>query len=419
MPTAIESILWGMVTLSIVVVLHEAGHFVAAKMFGLKVHEFMVGLPGPKVSFMWRGTRFGLTAIPLGGYVKIAGMAGDQRNALIEPVLGLLTARGPLTTSEVDEYFAGADDDAVVALVTLQDWGVLTHSREDDRWASTFPAEALERRGGVAALVDSAREHTYGTLRHWQQLVVLSAGVAVNIASAFLVFLLVLALWGTPVEQRHVNVVDGFPAARAGVQDGDVPVAIGTEAVTSFDELIEAVGSYQIGDQVALTVQRGSDRLVLDVTTVENPETGRPMLGLERQFENGPMPLSNAATMAGGFVVQTAKMVFSLLSPSEAGETLEQSSSVVGISVAAAKAADRSPIDYASIVASLSLSLGLINILPVPPLDGGRIALTVWEAVSRRRVSPAVSAVVSAVGIVALLALMAFTMYNDISRLVG
>ena len=78
-----------------------------------------------------------------------------------------------------------------------------------------------------------------------------------------------------------------------------------------------------------------------------------------------------------------------------------------------------SAISYASIVASISLSLGMINILPIPPLDGGKVVLTLWEAITRRRVSPRFSTAVSVVGIVALLALMAITMYNDISRLVS
>ena len=67
-------VFWGVITFSLLVVLHEAGHFVAARAFGLKVHEFMVGLPGPRISYHGKKTTFGVTAIPLGGYVRIAGM---------------------------------------------------------------------------------------------------------------------------------------------------------------------------------------------------------------------------------------------------------------------------------------------------------------------------------------------------------
>lgn len=419
MPTVAESVIWGVITLSIVVVLHEGGHFLAAKAFGLKVHEFMVGLPGPKVSFTWKGTKFGLTAVPLGGYVKIAGMSGEQTNTLLEPVLGLLTARGEHTTQQVDDYFANAGDDPVMALVTLEDWGAVHYDKKADRWTSVYSPADVERAGGVVGLFNQARDRTYGTLTSWQKVAVLSAGVAVNIALAFLVFVAVLAIWGTPVEQRFVGVASGYPAEKAGIEAGDIPIAVNGRPIDSFDELIELVSAVEVGDKVSLTVKRGDTELSRDIVTVESPESGRAMLGLERQFANVPVPIGEAVLMSGSFVTQTAKMVFSLLSPSQAGETLSQSSSVVGISVVAAQAAERSALDYASIVASLSLSLGMINVLPVPPLDGGKIALTLWEAISRRRVSPAISAAVSVVGIVALLALMAFTMYNDIARLVG
>lgn len=419
MPSALETIFWGIVTLSIVVVLHEGGHFVAAKLFGLRVHEFMLGLPGPKLSFRWRGTLFGVTAIPLGGYVKIAGMSGDQSNRLIEPALGLLTARGPLTTEQVDEHFSQSDDDSVMALVTLQDWGVVTYDRKSDLWASNFEPADVEREGGIALVADNARKNTFGTLSLWKRLAILVAGVAVNIVIAFAVFAGVLALWGTPVEQPFVGVVAGYPAAEAGVRDGDIPVAVDGVPVSGFDDLIAAVGSHQVGEKVDLTVERGGQQVTLQVGTVLNPDTDRPMLGLERQFENQPMPVASAIKMSTGFVAQTGRMVFSLLSPSRAGETVAQSSSVVGISVVAAQAAERSALDYATIVASLSLSLGLINILPVPPLDGGRVVLALWEAVTRRRIPSGVATAISAVGIVALISLMVITMFNDVSRLVG
>lgn len=419
MPSAFESVFWGIVTLSIVVVLHEGGHFLAAKLFGLRVHEFMVGLPGPKVSFLWRGTRFGVTAIPLGGYVKIAGMSGDDRNLLIEPVLGLVTARGAQTTEEVDSYFEGAEDDPVIALLTLEDWGAISNDKSSDTWTSSYPPEALEAPGGIATMVAESRKGTFNTLGAAKRIAILVAGVVTNIVIAVAVFVAVLVFVGQSVDAGTIEVLEGYPAAESGVLTGDRIVAVDGRAVDGFDGLLEVMKDSPVGESVDVTVSRSGEEFTYNVGTVANPETGGSMMGLQRAFRNEPLPLPDAVKTSVGFASQTGLAVMNLLVPTRIDDTLSKSTSVIGISVAAAYAADTSAIDYAAIVASISLSLGMINILPIPPLDGGKVVLTLWEAITRRRVSTRVTTAISIAGIVALLALMAVTMFNDITRLVG
>ena len=85
------TIFWGVVTFSILVVLHEGGHFLAARAFGVKVHEFMIGLPGPALRLKTKKTTFGITVVPLGGYVRIAGMEPGPEDELMGPALAEIT----------------------------------------------------------------------------------------------------------------------------------------------------------------------------------------------------------------------------------------------------------------------------------------------------------------------------------------
>ncbi len=91
MNEALWTIFWGVITFSLLIVIHEGGHFLSARVFGVKVHEFMLGLPGPAIRIQGKKTTYGVTAIPLGGYVKIAGMEPGPEDPLLGDALAALT----------------------------------------------------------------------------------------------------------------------------------------------------------------------------------------------------------------------------------------------------------------------------------------------------------------------------------------
>ena len=151
-------IFWGILTFSLLVVLHEAGHFVAARAFGLKVHEFMIGLPGPRIRFHTKNTTFGITAIPLGGYVRIAGMEPGVEDERLAPALAAVTRVGRMTRRELSVAIVVSQDDAADLLHTLADWGAVTPSEVDAAYDAVYePSKADE----PEALLDEARSVTY------------------------------------------------------------------------------------------------------------------------------------------------------------------------------------------------------------------------------------------------------------------
>ena len=117
-------ILYATIVLGFLVFIHEGGHYLAARAFGVRVTEFMLGLPGPSVGFTRAGTRFGVTAVPLGGYAKVCGMEAGEMSPHLEQVLAALYRRGTANMEDIAADCGITDDDAFDALDELAEWGL-------------------------------------------------------------------------------------------------------------------------------------------------------------------------------------------------------------------------------------------------------------------------------------------------------
>jgi len=156
----LSAVFWGVLTFSILVVLHEGGHFAVARAFGVKVHEFMLGLPGPAIRWQGKNTVYGVTAFPLGGYVRIAGMEPGPEDSRLAAALAFVTLRRRVTANDLAEELGLELADADGILVTLVDWGAIrVPDGEDDE--NTYEAiHGAEAAQDPAALLDSARSIT-------------------------------------------------------------------------------------------------------------------------------------------------------------------------------------------------------------------------------------------------------------------
>jgi regulator of sigma E protease len=237
--------------------------------------------------------------------------------------------------------------------------------------------------------------------------------VVFNLITAVLVFSIVLSYFGV-LTTKVSEVSAGSAAQAAGVRAGDRIVRIEGHRVGSWEALSSRVARYDAGDTVTVVVDRAGTEVTLRATLTKNPETGTGLLGVSPTIEK-PTPLQ-AVGASVGYIGLTFMAILQFFNPETARQALSQSASVIGASYIAADAARTSALNYAAIVALLSLSLGVINIFPIPPLDGGKVAIELFERLRGRPLSRRVSLALSATGAILLFGLIFYLMYADVVR---
>ena len=416
--STLEIVAWGIITFSILVVLHEGGHFLAARAFGVKVHEFMIGLPGPALRLKTKNMVWGITAIPLGGYVRIAGMEPGAEDELLVPALDAVRSAGTLDAAGLKAHLDAAGtvvepERADALLYTLADWKAVTDAG-DGRCALAVDGDVagLSARG----LYERARSVTYRGIATWKRIVVLGMGVLINMLVALLTFVVVLSVWGYyDMTTRIEDVTAGSPGEKAGLVVGDVIVSVDAEPIADWAAFQAALSTTKPGDEVTIGVQRGEATREVPVTLAE--KDGHGFVGLM------PTAVFVKPSVVGalGESLRLTGMVFKAIAgffnPGTFAASVGQSAGVVGISVMAAEAVEAGPLSYAWLIAMLSLSLGAMNILPLPPLDGGKIALELIEGALGRPVHRTVTIALNAAGAVLLFSFIGYVMYADILRL--
>ncbi len=408
------ALFWGVLTFSLLVIIHEGGHFIAARAFGIRVHEFMIGLPGPALRHRSKrtGIAYGVTAVPLGGYVRIAGMEPGEEDPLLAEALAAVSETGVMTTVALARALRISRDRASTLLTTLIDYGAVEELADGQGHSALVTREETE---DAPQALDRIRARTYRGLPTWKRIVVLSTGVLFNLLTAVLIFTVTLTVWGYMVPSPTLDsILKGSAAAEAGLRPGDTILQVDRARVTDWEGLLASIAARHPGDTVVLTVARQAERLRL--TARLGSRRGGAFLGVgPRLVQRRLAPhvaLWESLRWTGLVFVAIARF----FDPRTFSAAVGDARSVVGISYEVADAARRGPIDYAWIVALLSLSLGVMNILPIPPLDGGKVALEMVERFRRRPMRRETSLAISAVGAVLLFSLIFYLMYADVMR---
>jgi regulator of sigma E protease len=338
--------------LGILIVFHEFGHFLLAKLSGVGVLTFSVGF-GPKLWVKKRGeTEYALSAFPLGGYVKMVG-------------------------ENPDEEVSAAD------------------------MQKSFAHKSLLKRAAIVL-----------------------AGPGFNLILAVLLFMIVFAFYGVPIMSTLVSdVSSGSPAEKAGILKGDRVVAIDGKRVNEWGDLAETIRS-SAGRELTVELQRGSEPLQVKVKA--NRREGRNVFGEPRDewligissqvtIEKGHAgrSLSRAFTQTYDISKLTLQAFYKMLlgdvSPRNIGGPIM-------IAQMAGQQAQEGLGAFLGFLAVLSINLGVLNLLPVPVLDGGHLLFFLVEAVIRRPVSIKYREMAQQVGICLLGLLMVYAFYNDIVR---
>jgi regulator of sigma E protease len=380
--------------LAVLVLLHEAGHFVAARLVGMKPRKFYLGFGPPLVKRVRNGVEYGIAALPLGGYVKIPGMhrpaAGD--------------VRGVLTNQQQVELAPQLD--ALESALERDDEPAAQHAVDELK-------PALGNNRQLQELEWSLAPDAYWRQRAWKKIVVIAAGPLTNILIAFILFVPFYSE-GQLVSTRTVDsVLANHPAATIGLHAGDQVVSVAGHKVTPTT-LPSSINATH-GRPFKLVVERKGHDVTLGPVRAKLDQ-GAYRIGFLIKAVNGPRQSLGYAigksTRAIGFLTSG---IVSSIAGLFVDRGTHQISSAVGIVRVTAAAYRQSFAEYLGIVGFISLSLALLNLLPVLPLDGGHIVMSVLERIRGRAFSQLAYMRYSAVGLTLFVFLLYLGLRNDFS----
>jgi regulator of sigma E protease len=403
---------WLIVGLGLVVIvfLHELGHFSVAMAVKMRPRSFYIGFPPALVKVRRKGIEYGIGMIPLGGLVRIPGMnrpAARDLRAYVEPAVreqpGLAPSIGAVRRAlEVENYA-----EARRAYSELE---------RDIAAADLSPGARRSAERGLRDVEEGTAPDAYWRAATWKRIAVIAAGPAANVLFAFLILFVVFAVSGAPSQRPTAtvaNVESGTPAAAAGLQVGDRIVAVDGRPTRTFPQVSQLIRSSH-GAPVTLTVLRDGRRVRVGPRRTIH-EQGRWIFGFSPSARLVQYPVGKAASTASsrlwGVVTGTGTGLKGLFTH----QGRSQLSGPVGIVRVEHSELQVGLTYYLEILAFVSMSLALINLLPLLPLDGGHILFSLIEALRRRALAREVYERVSVVGIAFILLIFVIAFSNDVS----
>jgi regulator of sigma E protease len=435
---ALNMIFYTGITLGILVFIHELGHFLAAKLTGMRVDRFSIGFPPRAFGKKIGDTDYCISWLPLGGYVKIAGMVDESMDTDFvhaEPQPWEFRAR-PMW-QRILVISAGVIMNVLLAIAIFS----MIHSiRGKDSMDTTevgyvhegTPAWEAGMRGGdrvrsvngapVATWEDLQQQVYIENMGRDISLVVDRAGSEQTIrirkpqSPEFSMENLGFYV-GNSVSYIQ-TVVAGMPAEKIGVQPGDTIVAIASVPIESRQQIFDILRANP-GKPVELRWKRGDAQLSGQVTVNDSGKIG---VGLMSSYRGPLRHIDYSAAEAVGEGVreagETVRLFALTMRKIVVGEASVQQSfgGPIAIAQLATQSAEYGLLAFLWFMAQLSMSLAILNILPIPALDGGHLLMLIIERIIRREIPHRVKIAVQQVGFILLLAFMAFVIYNDISR---
>jgi regulator of sigma E protease len=420
------------VVLGILVIVHEYGHFKAARMAGVRVEVFSIGF-GPRITSFQRGdTEYRIALIPLGGFVKMAGddvqdteaaAAPDAFYAKSVPARAGIVLAGPVMNLLLAFLLA-----PVVYLIGVQ---------EAAHWDDPAVIGWIEGEAAIGSLTPGAQIQRVGTdeTPTWRSL---QTALSLQKGRLPVEFLTaegavstttieqpepgaLLAVLMPPMEAAIDRVVDGGAAASAGIEPGDILMSIGDRPISHWLEIRSALDA-AAGRPVTVEVVRDGALLALQLTPQRDPAGDRWLLGVARrelsvERRYGPIEAVKLGTRR---VVEMMGLTLRVIRDLFTGRLgVDALGGPVMIAQGAGDAARAGVGAFLTFMIFISVQLGMLNLLPIPVLDGGHLVLLGFEAVFRRRMPERVIAALQWTGFVLLIGLMLYVTRNDIMRMWG
>jgi regulator of sigma E protease len=381
------------VGLALLVMIHEAGHFFAARAVGMTPRKFYLGFGPPIVKRTRGGVEYGIGALPLGGYVKIPGMN--------RPSAGDFAATLPVETRERLRPELARLDVAI--------------EQGDDAAALAAVAELRSELGESRLLQElewSLAPDAYWRQATWRRLTAIFAGPAVNLVFAFLLFTILFVVATTRDTNVIGQVLSKSPAAAAGFRNGDKVLRVNGAAVKPKE--IPARIRATNGKPFSVLVDRSGRRVSIGPVRAKLDQ-GAYRIGIAIESRTGageslPAAVRDSVKLTWDVTAGTVRGLGHLA----VGRDTNQVSSSVGIVRVSAQAWRQGLRDFLFVVGLVSLALGLLNLLPVLPLDGGHIVIALVEKLRGRTFQQAVYLRYTVVGLMLFAVLMYFGLRNDL-----
>lgn len=343
-------IIWFIVILGGIVLVHEFGHFIFSKIFGVYVYEFSIGM-GPKLlHYKKKGgeTEYCLRLIPIGGFVSLAGEDADDN--------------------------------------------------------SKIPKERMLYSKPV-----------------WQRFLIMIAGAMNNFITAFVLLFLIGLIWGSVSTKPIIaNVSPDYPAYVSGIEKGDTIIKIDNHKISSWSEVQLYIGISE-GKEMTFTLKDTNDKVrevKLTPETITDEEGNKSYvvgISLDNTVKHG---LVNALSYAGNTTVALYKLMLTTLKQLfVGGVSVKDLSGPVGIYTVVDSQAKQGIQSIIYLTAYLSMNVGVINLLPFPAFDGGRVLFLIIEKIRRKPIKREVEGMVNNIGFGLLMLLMIYVTFNDILRL--
>jgi regulator of sigma E protease len=421
--------------LGVLVFVHELGHFVAAKRVGIKVLKFQLGFNPTIVSFRRGDTEYGIGALPLGGYVKMAGENPEEARTgrsdeflskskwqrfqvlVMGPVMNLLLAfvLTAVVLYQGAEKAAYEDQPVVVGAVAAGSPAAKAGIQKGDRIIAVgdHPVNAWDD----FYLGVGTRPNRETAIKFVRDGAEMTRNITPTVAPSQSRFE-VGDIGVLPNVHPHIrSISSGEAAERAGLKPNDVVVAVNGEPITFASQLKEAIAK-RPEQQITLAILRDGSLLTVAATPARRGDSGLLGIGIADETVSIKPGVVEAVRMSVQKNVQYAGLIFQTIWGLITRETSpKQLLGPVAIAQLSGESAQLGWIALFTLMASISLNLGLLNLLPIPVLDGGHIFIMGLEGLARRDFSVRVKEKMLLAGFVVLMMLMVTVIYNDLTRI--
>lgn len=405
----------------VLVLVHEFGHFYFAKKSGILVREFAIGM-GPKIfsHIDKEGTAYTIRILPLGGYVRMAGWGDDTTEIKTgTPASLTLNAEGQVVRINLSQKQVDMTSLPINILTydledALEITGVVLD--ETKTYSVNHDATIIEEDGTEIRIAPLDVQYQNASI--WGRLITNFAGPMNNFILGTLVFILLVFMQGGVADEssNQIQVVPNGALAAAGAKTGDRVLSIANHKVSNWAELTKAVEEattgISTGDEITVAIQKtGGTKQSLKVAPKK--QNGQFYLGVKPGLKTGFWD-----KLTGGFryAWHAATMIISALKNLISSFSLNKLGGPVAMYQMSNQAAQNGFEDVLTLMAMLSMNLGIVNLIPIPALDGGKILINLIELVRRKPLKQETETYITLVGVAIMVVLMIAVTWNDILR---